>query len=277
MNEYINTAGTYEWLLDRVEKELTRVEVPDQQDILKTLRRLPSETGRPLSMDHLYLALAALEDLGIVARADSGFIFNRQRFIETEEVRKGIKATARRFRYETHAERSHLCVSTPPSLSNEAEYLIREFCTDLRSELLDLISSASKAIIIASPFWDGTTSADLVALLEKRARAGVDLTLLGRFSVELHHSVRAELERIAQSPRCHILSWFEGAGTETETFHFKAISVDQGKAGYIGSANMTTSSLRSRMELGLILKDDLAAQLDRVLRISVAMAKPMTL
>lgn len=276
MNAYIQAAGTHVWLLDRVERDLAAANLPDH-DVFKTLRRLPSENGRPLGVDHLYLALAALEDLKIVTRSGNDFSFNRRRFLDTEELRKGIKATAKALHKDTHSERSYLCVSTPPSLSNEAEHLIREFCTDIRSELLDLISNASRSIIIASPFWDGTTSTDLVALLEKRAQAGVELTLLGRFSVELHRSVRAELQRISQSPKCRILSWFETSGTETETFHFKAISVDQGRAAYIGSANMTASSLRSRMELGLILKDDLAAQLDRVLRISIAMAKPMTL
>jgi phosphatidylserine/phosphatidylglycerophosphate/cardiolipin synthase-like enzyme len=257
--------------------DLAAAEPPDREDIFKMLRRLPSEAGRPLSVDQLYLALAALEDLGIVARSGKGFSFNRSRFFETGELRKGIKATAKALRQDTQRERSHLCVSTPPSLSNEAEYLIREFCTDLRSELLDLISNASSSIIIASPFWDGTTSADLVSLLGKRAQAGVELTLLGRFSEELYPAVRAQLQKVSQSPKCRILSWFETSGSETETFHFKAISVDQGRAGYIGSANMTTSSLRSRMELGLILKEDLATQLDRVLRIAIAMAKPMIL
>lgn len=277
LNEYIQTAATHAWLLDRVEAYLSLAELSDQDDVLKMLRRLPSETERPLSLDQLYLALAGLEDLGVVTRSTKGFCFDRLKFLETEGLRNGIKATAQALRQDAHTERSHLCVSTPPSLTNEAEYLIREFCTDLRSELLDLISNASHSIIIASPFWDGTTSADLVELLEKRSQAGVELTLLGRFSEELHPAVRAQLQRISQSPNCRILSWFETSGSETETFHFKAISVDRGQAAYIGSANMTVSSLRSRMEVGLILKDDLAVQLERVLRISVAMAKPMPL
>lgn len=170
MNGYIQTAASHVWLLDRVEMDSAATELSDQEDVFKTLRRLPSESGRPLSVDHLYLALAALEDLGIVLRTGSEFSFSRRRFLETEDLRKGIKATAKALRQDAHSERSHLCVSTPPSLSNEAEYLIREFCTDLRSELLDLISNASKSIIIASPFWDGTTSADLVALLESELK-----------------------------------------------------------------------------------------------------------
>lgn len=277
MNRYIKTAGTHAWILDRVEGYLAISKLSDEEDVLKSLRRLPNDASTPMSVDQLILALAALEDLSIVTRSGNSFVLNRKKLLETEQLRLGIKSAAKELLYRARAERSHLCVSTPPSLPNEAEYLIREFCTDLRSELLDLISNATKSIIIASPFWDGTTSADLVTLLEKRARAGVELTLLGRFSVELKHSVRTELQRISHRPDCRILSWFEASGIETETFHFKAASVDRGRAGYLGSANMTTSSLRSRMELGLILTGDLAEQLDKVLRISVSMAQPVGL
>jgi len=54
--------------------------------------------------------------------------------------------------------------------------------------------------------------------------------------------------------KCSILSWYEGAGTETQVFHFKAVSADTGQRAYMDSANMTVSSLRSRMELGVILR-----------------------
>ncbi len=43
----------------------------------------------------------------------------------------------------------------------------------------------------------------------------------------------------------------------------------------MGSANMTYSSLRSRMELGVILNGRAAAQLDRILRVVITMASPV--
>jgi len=37
---------------------------------------------------------------------------------------------------------------------------------------------------------------------------------------------KAELLRIADDRQCSILSWFEGSGYDTQTFHFKAVSAD---------------------------------------------------
>jgi len=43
----------------------------------------------------------------------------------------------------------------------------------------------------------------------------------------------------------------------------------------MGSANMTYSSLRSRIELGVILTGTAAAPLDRILRGVISMASPV--
>jgi phospholipase D-like protein len=115
----------------------------------------------------------------------------------------------------------------------------------------------------------------MVSLARKKLDAGVQVILLGRFSRDLTLDVKTELSRIAMSPECAILSWFEGSGKETQTFHFKAISADRGQRAYIGSANMTFSSLRSRMELGVILTGNTAAQLDRILRVVITVASPV--
>ena len=167
-------------------------------------------------------------------------------------------------------------MSLPPSLSPVAEHVIRECSVDLRSSLLDVIASAKKTLIVASPFWDGDTTAEMVTLARKKLNAGVEVCLLGRFSKDLPAGVRAELRKVARQKGCSILSWFEGAGPETQTFHFKAVSVDRGSRGYIGSANMTVSSLRSRMELGVILTHGASEQLDRVLRVVMTMSSPIS-
>jgi len=141
--------------------------------------------------------------------------------------------------------------------------------------LLDVIASARQSLIVASPFWDASTTAEIVALVSKKLASGVQVSLLGRFSRELPPEVRAELEKLRYDPRCAILSWFEGEGRETQTFHFKAISADRGERAYLGSANMTFSSLRSRMELGVILRGRTASELDRILRVVLTMATPI--
>jgi hypothetical protein len=46
---------------------------------------------------------------------------------------------------------AQLCVSLPPCLSVVAEHVIRESSVDLRSSLLDVMSSTKQALIVASP------------------------------------------------------------------------------------------------------------------------------
>jgi hypothetical protein len=168
-----------------------------------------------------------------------------------------------------------LCASLPPTLSPVAEHVIRESSTDLRGSLLDVVASAKQSLIVSSPFWDAGTTAEMVVLVRKKLASGVQVSLLGRFSQDLPIEVKSELGKIANDPGCAVLSWFEGTGTETQTFHFKAVSADRGRRGYLGSANMTFSSLRSRMELGVILTGNVASQLDRILRVVITMATPV--
>jgi len=40
--------------------------------------------------------------------------------------------------------------------------------------------------------------------------------------------------RIASRKQCAILSWIEGTGADTQTFHFKAASADGGQRAYMG-------------------------------------------
>lgn len=55
-----------------------------------------------------------------------------------------------------------LCVSLPASLSPAAEHVIREYSTDLRS------ARAKKSLIVASPFWDADTTAEMISLAREK-------------------------------------------------------------------------------------------------------------
>jgi phosphatidylserine/phosphatidylglycerophosphate/cardiolipin synthase-like enzyme len=214
-----------------------------------------------------------------VKRRGARYHLDKQRWHETEQLREGIKAAIANLGDESHSTRvgAHLCVSLPPTLSAAAEHVIRESSTDLRSGMLDVIVGAQESLLIASPFWDAGTSEEIANLAKKRLGGGVNVTILGRFSRDLPVPVRAELRKIAKDPNCSILSWFEGSGNDTQTFHFKAISADRGARAYLGSANMTVSSLRSRMELGVVLTGKVAEELDRVLRVVLTLACPISL
>ncbi|WP_263367965.1 phospholipase D-like domain-containing protein [Edaphobacter bradus] len=140
-----------------------------------------------------------------------------------------------------------------------------------------MIATADKTIVIASPFWDAATSDELVGILAKRLKGGVAVSILGRFENDLPFDVRTALKRIEKRSSYNVFSWYEQSDRGTETFHFKALTIDKGRRGYLGSANMTASSLRSRMELGIILSGEPAIQLDKVLRVAMSVAKPVVL
>ena len=94
------------------------------------------------------------------------------------------------------------------------------------------------------------------------------------------------LDVVASAKQCLIVAspfWDAGTTEEMVTLvrkkllsgvHFKAISADRGQRAYLGSANMTVLSLRSRMELGVILGGAAASQLDRILRVVLTRAAP---
>jgi len=277
MKLYVLTVKSHPWLLPPVEDVFRNVDGDTTNDVSKLARGIRARDGRPLSDNEVLVALTALCDIGVLERSGARYKLNKLRFAETEQLRCGVQETvAVLSENSTDAESEvQLCVSLPPSLLPTAEHVIRESSTDLRSSLLDVLASAKRSLILASPFWDADTTTEMVSLVRKKLASGVHVCLLGRFSRDLPNTVKSQLAKIADEPGCAILSWFEGTGAETQTFHFKAISADRGQRGYVGSANMTVSSLRSRMELGVILTGKVAAQLDRILRVVTTMASPI--
>jgi PLD-like domain len=273
MRGYVLAAKAHPWLLRPFEESLRHIGDGTVNDVSKLSRGLRGPIGRPISRDEVLVALNALCDLEIFNRVGLRYRFDKTRFESTEQLRKGIQAAVATIddTSSPHRPEAQLCVSLPPSLSHVAEHVIRESSVDLRSSLIDVMACAKQTLIVASPFWDADTTAEMVSLARKKLRSGVEVWLLGRFSQELPPRVRAELRKVAREKGCSILSWFEGAGADTQT-HFKAVSVDRGSRGYMGSANMTVSSLRSRMELGVILTGSVAEQLDRVLRVVITMS-----
>jgi phosphatidylserine/phosphatidylglycerophosphate/cardiolipin synthase-like enzyme len=276
MKTYIRTMKLHPWLLPAVEDALASSSPCGVEDISKLVKSVRGNGGRPLTDGDVIMALNALCDLGVLQKESTRYTLDRARLVATQESRAAIQAALQVG--EEGASTSpgvQLCVSLPPALPPAAEQVIHESSTDLRSGLLDVIASATNSLVVASPFWDAGTTAEMVTLVRKKLVSGVQVSLLGRFSRDLPTEVKAQLDKLRHEPQCAILSWFEGEGFETQTFHFKAISADRGLRGYLGSANMTTSSLRSRMELGVILHGPIAAQLDRILRVVITMATPM--
>jgi phosphatidylserine/phosphatidylglycerophosphate/cardiolipin synthase-like enzyme len=126
-------------------------------------------------------------------------------------------------------------------------------------------------VTLISPFWDQETVDDLEDLLDRRLSAGISITILGRRPKHENQHILHDFAHLAFSlnshPGFHALVWEEPLADDpfgTQTFHFKAIVVDGGRQSYLGSANFTSASLRSRMELGVILAGEPSARLARI-------------
>jgi phosphatidylserine/phosphatidylglycerophosphate/cardiolipin synthase-like enzyme len=272
--KYIQTAIRVGWLLQELESELTAVNdgfVVDPLFVRNGARkRLPTP-------DEIVTAINALTDLRVLRREGTTFYLNKQYFRDTEEFRAGVWQTIETLKSEHgEANRVSLCVATPPGIDPELASRICRDAGELRSAILDIVASAKSELILASPFWDEETTTDVEQLLEKRLDAGVTVTLLGRFNEPDFALIASILRRLASHPRCSVLSWFSPAQGDKniQTFHFKAAVADQGTKAYLGSANLTTSGLRSRMELGVILTGEVARQLHRVVVAALALASP---
>lgn len=279
MKAYVRTAKSHPWLLPPIEDALKNADLNTINDVAKLARGVRAPGGRPISDDEVFLALSALCDLGVLERSGVRYRLDLVKLEATEQLRDGVRATVEILAENPTSGSSEVqfCVSLPPALSSAASHVILESSIDLRSSLLDVIASAKETLIMASPFWDAKATAELVTLIRKKLDAGVQISLLGRFARDLKDDVKSQLTQFSSHPGCAILSWIEGTGSELQTFHFKAISSDRGERAYLGSANMTFWSLRSSMELGVILTGSVASQLDRILRVVISMAEPITL
>ena len=233
MKVYVLTVKSHPWLLPPVEEVIRNSDVGPEGDVSKLARNIRAPGGRPISDDEALVAFNALCDVGVLERNGSRYLLNRERFSATEELRSGVQAAVEILReHKTEFTTDvQLCASLPPNLSPAAEHVIHESSKDLRSSLLDVVASAKKSLIVASPFWDAGTTAEMVALARKKLASGVHVSVLGRFSRDLPPEVKSRLGKISNDPGCTILSWFQGMGTETQTFHFKAVSADLGQRG----------------------------------------------
>jgi len=276
MKEYASAVRQFRSVLDSVEQFLVAQADGSLLEVSRLARGTSLSIGRPLSDQQILHALSALSSLGVLKERSSHFIFDKALFEASADKRATVREVLDSLQ-EMPSGRpdAELCVSLPPTLTAAAGIVIREMTSDLRAGLWDVISGAREALVIASPFWDAVVAQEVVTILEPRMRRGLKCVILGRFSNADERVALPSLERLASSGEVTIMSWFDGDAANRETFHFKAASADRGKLAYLGSANMIRSSLRSRMELGVLLRGQPAEDLDAVLSVVLTIARPI--
>ena len=132
-----------------------------------------------------------------------------------------------------------------------------------------LLFSARKTILIVNPFFDIFGAAALSGALLGRAEKGVSIRIIGR---ELINERGEETENL--QPLQWLWDRFNESGLDERlelrdfakrdpasgrlkyALHSKIVLCDE-NACYIGSANVTESSLRFNFELGVVLRDEI--------------------
>jgi hypothetical protein len=255
--------------LDAVEAALTALAdgTPISRRMLKDLVRDQAPTG-----DQFEAILTAMISVGLIKTlADGGLAFSRTGFDASIGYRLGL----RRGLAAVPAEQSQMLLAAlPPPFASDR---LPAGVWDLRAALIDLLASAKEHLLLASPFWDDETLDELADLLEEKIRQGVQLDLLGRdlsANTSSGRALSALVTRLGSPRSVRPIVWFyrsDAESSDVQTFHFKCAIVDKGARAYLGSANFTTSGLRSRAELGVLLVPPLSIGLAELVAKLLAM------
>jgi hypothetical protein len=273
-DRYIEVADRLNWLLPRLESALLLS--PDGSSVDASFIHANSGERLP-NADEAAAAMDALSALGIIREDRGAFHLDQKRLLETKGFRSGVLEAVRVFGSTASAENPvRLCVAVPPGLGSAFSRGFFNQADDLRAAILEIIASAKRSLILASPFWDQETTQELAELVDKRLSAGVDVTILGRFAKPSESTSTSSFRQLARHSRCHVVSWFHTGSVQgiVQTFHFKVAIADEGRTAYLGTANFTTSGLRSRMELGVILSAKPSKQLYRIMEEVLGFARP---
>lgn len=263
-------------VMDSVEEWLTSL--PDGSAV--TAIRIQQEIrSLHMSYDQAALALNALAELGVLD-IQNGWILNRLRLLETATFRAGVRIGLDHALAQMHTSKLRFLAALPAGLPLVIQQALQREADDLRATLVGLLAQAEEHLLLASPFWDDTTITDLGDILERRLKGGIRVDLLGRsatLQMGSEHGFALIIQRLQGYTGCRAFTWNEMLPEDrfgTQTFHFKCIIADYGKQAYLGTANLTSASLRSRMELGVLLTGEDARTLSRIVTQVLSVAHP---
>jgi phosphatidylserine/phosphatidylglycerophosphate/cardiolipin synthase-like enzyme len=139
--------------------------------------------------------------------------------------------------------------------------------TDLLPRLEELVMDADDSLILVTPFFTTFGIEKFVTRLVQRAADGVTVEIITRDTDEgdSAEAVR-HLKTTAGDLGSGVLEniFVYDYGTETERLHAKALVADDDRA-YIGSANLTTYSLREAIEIGVIVDGPVVKEISEFL------------
>jgi len=267
---YLRAVAIVPWLLKDLEAALERSrdgDVVDPGFVRQHCR------GRTPSREETALALKGLTNVGILRKAGSNLTVDRNVFDATSGYRCGVwEVLALPKRVDDQSP--SLCVGLPPQIPKAARDLISVQASDLRSAIVSVISAANRRLVLASPFWDVKTAAEIGELARRRASVGTKIDVLGRSASD--RAMNTLVKIFAAAPGFRLFKWYQPRpASSTMTFHFKAVIADDGQRAYVGTANLTEAGLRSTMELGFIVGPQPGRQVSCILDAVIGMSDLM--
>lgn len=136
---------------------------------------------------------------------------------------------------------------------------------DIASTLRDQVFAANSSIRIANPYFD--PSLELVEDLASLPQRGVETCLLTRETADKQGDTRATLNRMWELMDAEnrenfevrdLYEWDESIGAQAFATHAKIVIVDD-TVCYVGSANLTDTSLSTNFEFGVVVEGEIVS------------------
>lgn len=156
-------------------------------------------------------------------------------------------------------------VATLPGGFESSSAVVRSI-PDIASTIRSQVFSADSSVRIANPYFN--PSLELVADLASLPQRGVDTRLLTRETADEDGDTRTTLNRmwdlINDEYRDNfkvrdLYRWDEKKGSQAFATHAKIVIVDD-TVCYIGSANLTDTSLSTNFEFGVVVEGDIVKE-----------------
>jgi hypothetical protein len=119
-----------------------------------------------------------------------------------------------------------------------------------------LIEETQNELLVMIPFIDEVGFLNISESIGEAIRRGIKVTFISRDLMEAHRNREVITHLIRLNAKCNgNLQLFEGGSyLDVPISHAKIISRDNGEEVYIGSANLTRSSMETTIELGVFLR-----------------------
>jgi len=161
-------------------------------------------------------------------------------------------------KYFDQEHQASLVVSWPPALQGPR---FRRWRSS-KLTLVEMIDDAGTGVTLVFPFVDAEGVDEIAGALERALARDVRVVLLTRYlttSSSPNAQLAARLKGVASADHFQALNISTEGDSGRELLHAKVLIIDNGRRGYVGSANLTRSAFGESVEIGVALEGAAAA------------------